>query len=598
MPILLIVLELFVGTLAVWVLTFEVALYGRMSVNNLGVVFGVSWILLLLVIAKPCLRRIRVVNRQELAFARNILALGCLVGLLVLVLSRPDADDFSYFQQPMIDAATSDSPFTVAPFYIPFSGKRVEFPFLAENEAWEAMVATMAHLANVDPLLAYHNIFAFLATVLWVITYALLFRRFRIPRNRVWLALTITVIFLLLDGNLHRSFGNFTLLRIWQGKIIAWSILPSLFLLFTLRYFASPSRYRFCLIFLIGSLSYFLNRSTIFLFAVLGTSYAITYLLIFYKNSRRSHRAMAAIAVVIPLWVFGAGLAIYLLPNGISLESIFTENSGSGRQFGTSWWTSLRNTVIGSPMTLARDVLFLIILPLLAVPRPLNRLLPTASLTIAALALSPLSGPLWYYFFSNVYWRFYYALPLPLCVGLAAHLVSPSGSSRLKPLNRLILGATLVVVTGLNVQRPAASAANQVEFKHPLEYRFHGETLRFAREVAPRLKGKTVLAPKQMAIILGMTEYDTIQLSYIRSTPMGSNKYKANLAIEKCHVGRRTITAVQAMLNQGAEAVIMAECGEEGVNRLHRFLSDHRLVEKNVVADGFRLFEVVAKKKP
>ena len=243
MPILLFLLELFVGTLTAWVIVFNLALYGRWPIVLLEALFPVIWLLLFAAIARPRVRGFRFMSRRELVFARNTLVLGCLLGLLVLVASRPDADDVGYMYRDLIDASSPGNPFTVNPFIVPFQGRQIEIPFLSENEAYEAMVVVAAKIMRIDPLLAYHNLFAFLAAIVWVITYALLFRRFRVPRSKVWLALLTTITFLLLDGNLHRTFGNFSLIRIWQGKIIVWAILGPAFMLFVLRFLARPNRW-------------------------------------------------------------------------------------------------------------------------------------------------------------------------------------------------------------------------------------------------------------------------------------------------------------------------------------------------------------------
>lgn len=599
MPILIVLLELFVGTLAVWVLVFEVALYEQFPIKSLETLFIFSWILLLVLMARPWIRRIRVTGRRERHFARDTIIFGGLVGLLVLLASRPDADDVHYMYQPMVDVSTPSGPFTAYPFYVPFRGERVVVPLLSENEAYEAMVVVLAHMAGIEPLQAYHNVFAFLAATVWVVTFALLFRRFRIPRNRAWLALLVTVIFLLLDGNLHRSVGNFTLLRIWQGKVIAWAILRPAFLLFALRFLGRPNIHRFGMLFVTGVVSFFVNRSSIFLFVVLGTAIAVSYLLAFLRNRRHRVRTLVPIAVIIPLWILGAYIASSTLPPGTRLFSEMasvsrttTPSTNSIDLRVTSWWTSLEVLVIGTTLILGRDALFLLILPLFAVPRPLNKFLPLLSLTVAVLALSPLTGPTWYYFIKTVYWRFYYALPLPLCVGLAAHLLpSPSKSGR-RVFTRIGLAIVLIVVTVVAVDRPALSAANSVQLKYPFEYRFRSAPLTFARSVAPRLSGKLVAAPDEIANILALTEYRSIGLVYSRVSP-GSASLMADRVLSGCQVNALTARGLGRALRRGVDAIIMSACNEATVRELSILLPGYRFEEEKEVADSnFRLYWV------
>ena len=603
MPLLLILVELFVATLAVWVLTFEIALYLRLPVIYAEVAFLVAWVVTLLVLAKPWRRRIRVMGRKELTFAMNTLSIGCLVGLLVLVASRPDADDVGYMYQALVDTSSPGDPFTVDPFIVPIRGKRIEVPFLSENEAYETMVAAIAHLTGIDPLQAYHNAFAFIAAIAWAATYALLFRRFRVPRTRVWMALGAIVTFLLLDGNLHRSFGNFSLLRLWQGKIIAWVILQPAFLLFALRFLARPSRYRFGLLATTGLVSFFVNRSSVFLFAVLGTAIAVSYTGGFKGNRRRCLRAAALVATVAPLWIVGTYAAWVSVLSGSSLSSMWSEIVSASSSdivlaseagFVTSWWRSLYILVIGSPSTLARDVFLLTVLPFFVVPRPLHRFVPLLSLAVAVLALSPLTGPAWFYFFPRAYWRSYYALPIPFCVGLAVHLLSVPPAARCGPVTRFALAVVLILSTGLSVDRPALSVANGVELKSPFEYRFRSEPLHFARSVARRLDGKLVLAPNEVANILALTEHDSIDLVYTRaSVSRGSAAFRADLALSKCRVNARTAQGLQSLLSRGVDAVVMASCKEAEMHRLQRLLPAFQLEEDEEASNsGYRLFWV------
>lgn len=597
MPLLLILLELFVGTLAVWVFTFEISIYLRLATRSSEIVFLLSWMLMLMVVARPWRQRLRVMSRKERAFALNTLTLGCLTGFLVLVASRPDADDIGYMHQALVDISTPDHPFTIKPFIVPFRGARIEIPFLSEYEAYEAMVAAIADMAGIEPLQAYHNVFAFFSAIIWTVTYALLFRRFRIPRNKVWLSLLLTVTFLLLDGNLHRTFGNFTLIRIWQGKVIAVSILVPAFMHFSLRFLSRPKLYRFCLLLATGMACFFLNRSTVFVLAVLGTSIGIGYLLVFKMNFRRAVRVGALGTATLPLWAICAYVGLSSLPSGSLSPSAFSE-AAPRAWYGSSWWSSLYLLVIGSRLALARDFLFLMVLPVLAVPRPLNRFLPAVSLAVAILALSPLTGPAWYYLISTVYWRLYYALPLPLCTGLVVHLVTRRGSRR-RSAARLALAGVLVLATGFAVDRPVLSAANDVQFKHPFEYRFRDLPLAFARSVAPRVENKHVLAPSEIAIILALTRYDSIELAFTRSASRRSNALRADRAVSSCKVDGDTVEGVTRLLERGVDAIIMSSCNDAVMRRFRGLLPGYRLVEEEeVAAFGYRLYWVFRDSDP
>lgn len=595
MPLLLILLELYVGILAVWVVAFQFALYRRVPIETLGIAFSLLVIIFLTAMARTWMKRVRLSGCGSRRFARNILAVGCLVGIFVLTVSRPDADDVGYFHQAMVDAATPSGPFTVDPFYYPFQGERIVVPMISENEAFEAMVVVCANALHVEPLQFYHNVFAFFSTIVWVLTYTLLFRQFRVPQDKLWLALLAILIFLLIDGNLHRSVGNFNLLRIWQGKIVAFAILGPAFMLFSLRFLARPGMYRFGLVCATGAVSFFINRSSVFVVAVLGAAIAISYFFVSLGSRRRRVRSLMLAAAVTPMWALGVCVAFISLPSDSSVSSVVLDIF-SGRHLRPdqpTWWASLYTMVIGSPLVLLRDLLYLTVLPFLVLRPPLHRLLPLLSLSVAALALSPFTGPVWFYLVGIVYWRLYYALPLLLSAGLVVFLMFPSPLSRRSRVTRVLFGAVLLGTTGLAIERPTLSRANQVELKHPFEYRFRHEALTFARSVAPRLGGKLVLAPEEISVILALTEFDSINLVYIRASSPSSRVNRAASAVSLCHVNTRSVDSLGHLLSRGVDAMVMSSCNETAMRRLRRLLPDYRLEEDiSVAAPSFHLFWV------
>ena len=589
--------------LAIWVGAFVTAVYLEIPFAALGVLPVLSVLVAAACFGRGWLHRLRSTSRSGLRWAGKILAFGCVLGLLVLVTSRPDADDVGYLHPILMDSTEPTNPVERDPFVFYFRGERVVIPFLSENEAYEALVVVTAGLVGLDPLVAYHNIFAFVAVLLWTVLYALLLRRFRIPRSKVWLGLLIIVGFLLLDGNLHRSFGNFSLLRIWQGKVIAFAILGPAFLFFLLRLMARMTWYRLTVVLALAGSSFFVNRSSLFFMVLAGLAVPMARWLAL--GRRKDRRKLLAVAgIVAPLLIVGGLILLQLLrdlPASSSPWSLWQapgdhQQTVESKDYGLTWHGAMYELMIGSPAALLRDALFLFLVPWLTVPKPLRRFLPVYSGLIVALSMAPWSGPVWHHLTTVAYWRLYLALPLPLCVGLSSRLLVSPVTDRTVARFRWVAAVLVLGVSVSAFERATLSASNGVSFKKPFSYRLPEEELAFARQAEPLLEGRRVLAPNVVSQVLALTAYDTVQLASTRIAggTASSTKGRASWLLGRCAINQRLSSILEELiLAEGIDAIVIARCSDKRVRRLQNQMTSVLLEqEPDVATDSHRLLWV------
>ncbi|REJ80221.1 MAG: hypothetical protein DWQ36_18465 [Acidobacteria bacterium] len=587
-----------VAVLAIWVAVFHTGLLLNWSVGRVLGLFLLASVVASVVVAVIWLGRRRTrrssLSAGEIRWLLALLGLALLLGALVLTASRPDADDVGYLHGYLVDVQDLGAPFGAPEFRTPIAGRMSTIPGLLEADSYEALVAGVSALAGLDPILMYHDVLAVVAVLLWVATYALLFRRLRFGRAASLVGIVGAAVFLLLDGNLHRSLGNFSFVRIWQGKAIVYSIFLPLFFWGVLRALGRPSPRRLAFPLVLGLVSLSMNRSSFFMLPIFALAIGVTWFGSFGIRGRSSRRllllygiatailggfgAYVAFRVAAPMWQGGQGLEGML-----DLLRSATDRSGRG------WWEAQSAMLFGGSAVPVRDLFLILVVPWFAVAAPKRRLLPMLGGVLVGLVFLPWTGSLWFYFAANISWRLYYVFPVALCAGLALTLFfSRRGSPARRRLQSTAVGAVAVLLAGVAYERSTLSADNGVTWKRPGEPRFDPVALEFCREARPLLEGKRVLATNPVANVLSLLAPGDPELVYARTswTPV-------ERALSTCRVGGPSGPALIAEL-ENVDAVVLVPCSAELRERLLEGVAPIRLEEIAVTPDrdDFVLFEV------
>ncbi len=185
------------------------------------------WWVAVAVLAVATLASLRQVPAPSAPLARGrgleaslwTLALGC--AALALLAHRPDLDDAFYLNlavaavdQPQAALLAEDTLHGIA-------GLPVHHPVYRVH-TWELWNALWSWLTGVPVIAMFHWVSASLAAALVPLAWARLFRRL-VPAY--WLAAVCVLVFVLVVvGDVHRGYGNFAFVRIWQGKSVLLSV--------------------------------------------------------------------------------------------------------------------------------------------------------------------------------------------------------------------------------------------------------------------------------------------------------------------------------------------------------------------------------------
>ncbi len=316
----------------------------------------------------------------------GIIAVAFSMGTMTLLNSRPDADDIFFVHRALITAYETLGPPVVNTEYFDEKG----LPPISILHGLTSIEVSACLIGKVlgAPLWFYFNGVAFLAAFLFVLVVALLLNSLGLSSWEVFGGTILCIAFLMLDGNLHRSFGNFTLVRFWQGKCVLVGVIIPLFLLLARRFCLEPSKQNFFLLFMAGVSSVGMSGSAVFMVPIFLFSVSLSSIF----ASSAHEKSVKAFLKFLGLNLGGGfpllvGIFLYfgMLPSPDM--AIFT-------QWEPTWWRNLWVYVVGDWTTLARNILIILMIPIVSLSgEPRRFLLGLSAINLIVFA-NPLTGPL------------------------------------------------------------------------------------------------------------------------------------------------------------------------------------------------------------
>lgn len=380
-----------------------------------------------------------------LAFAAAVFALVC---------HRPDADDSLYVNMAV---AAADRPQEAILAFdtlhgIPNLPLHLPVYRVHSFELWQGAVS---FLTGIPAIYCFHLLTTAVAAFLVPCALAV-FYRVLLPHRWLW-AVAATLLVLVSVGGPHRWHGNFSLVRIWQGKSVFLFVLLPLIYAYAMRFALAPGRRAWwrlaaAQVAAIGSTS-----SALWL-APLSSGIALLAAL---PLTWRALRTLIP-GLLSSAYVFGAGLAIW-----IQMSSSVRWGTGSAKEAVLPLAKAFE-TVLGEPALVTFSVGTLLAAWTLYRGGLSRRFLLLTPLLVALFLWAPGTAP-WIrgHVTGPAYWRSFWALPLPFLMALV--LVAPLAwrpRGRRLP-GRLATLAAAVLFAVLVPRYPGWSPENQVRLGWP-----------------------------------------------------------------------------------------------------------------------------------
>jgi hypothetical protein len=165
-----------------------------------------------------------------------LLGVAC-VGI-ALATHRPDLDDAFYVNLAVSAADFPRRPLLAADTLHGIEGLPLLLP-VYQLHAYELANAALSWLTGIPAIYAFHWVAAGVAALFVPLAHARLLRRLA-PEH--WLGCVFALLVVLVAvGETHRWYGNFGLVRIWQGKAIALFVLMPLIYAYGIEFASRPS---------------------------------------------------------------------------------------------------------------------------------------------------------------------------------------------------------------------------------------------------------------------------------------------------------------------------------------------------------------------
>jgi hypothetical protein len=436
--------------------------------------------------------RLRLPALEPDIFFLLVLSLAC--GFVSLAAIRPEVDDVNYAARALFFLTNLDRPLDLAFHDHAFFQEPLRYPLLL-TYASELFWAHVAWLLRIEFLDAYHLIAAFVGGALIPLVWAVAIGRFGESLRSTTLGALVVSAYLVVDGVSHTGFGNYAFVRVWHGKVLLLAVLVPLFMAFALDWLERPRPSAWLKLFAVAVCGSGLSGTALFLLPLLTLALGGGHLAARGPSRRAVLEVIGLGTTLVQPVVVGLLLRLSADPADyryLGFEVGFAESFGGqlGMVFPPSPPIAIVAFAIGGLVSLA----FL--------PSERRRFLIGWTATITVVALNPLVTPLvvdhlttW-----NAYWRIFYVLPFPLCVGLAGALLC----GRWLPAPRMALTAGALVVVGAtlaNALAPGPTTLGGLRFA-PGSYKLHPGVLEDVREIAANAAPGSMLAPYEISTTL------------------------------------------------------------------------------------------------
>ena len=501
-----------------------------------------------------------------------LIILGLLTAAINIFTKRPDADDFNFIRGGLV--ATSD-------LWRPFSLNNTGFdisslPPLSPAHlmaSYDNVAVLVAALLHIPPIVFVHYIAGSLLAFLVPIAFYVAIRSFEFKPAHAVVGAMAAIVFLMVSGDTHRDWGNFTLTRFWQGKCILVGLYIPLIWVFSLAWARSGETKDLRKLILIAVSGVGVSGSALFLIPWTVASASCGFLMArrFARPILRRVFIGVSLVLVISLVTVVIGMQLVAAPH----ETTVWEAGWPG--------TPLASLTLVMPR-LQQFVTVLVLLSgvLLVLKTPLGPALAFGILGNLLLLFLPLTSQLLMAVVKPAaYWRFFYTIPVPLCFGL---LMAGIANFRTSPISRY--GEPLRIALLLVVVIPLISkhyAVNTAMVSLPISAKFDQHNLEGARRLSDLLPPRAiVLAPQDTVVVLGLLRPD---IRFISTRPAetkhvfdnanlhsdGAMRVALQSAVESCSLPPQlNLSSVQLK----ADAVIVAARCRQASSDLLRALQN------------------------
>jgi hypothetical protein len=422
--------------------------------------------------------------------------LQCLVAIALitasasLLINKFNEDDSFYMSRAVLDWENWRLPIQID---YPFAFTSGAGGLFTSLPSFEHFISGIAGLTGLHPLDVYYLVAPAIVGFLLPLAWYTSLRRVALGIHGAVIGTAFIVTLMLLDGTTTRGIADFSLFRLWQGKVILICVLTPLAIATAVDAVEQGSFRQWAALVLLGVAGLGLSTTAAFFLPVLVGVTGLSWWLTMRSRAPVWRAPLASLAVF-------AYPALWILP-------LYSAVSGAGMIFASQLSFDLIDTlklVYGSVLSPTVIAAALGASALLVAGR-LRLILWIAiwTATIALpMALPPTASLIVHYGTSaDAMWRLAYASPVVLIIGLGLGVCSERPRFRPAAMAVLAIFAAAVPILALMQAEVSPFSAKDVIFP-TLAYKVPPARLIVAQAIAQDLPPGTILAPEKLSVVL------------------------------------------------------------------------------------------------
>ena len=407
----------------------------------------------------------RRVGAKDIKSLGLILVVSLFTGALGLLSHSSSSDSFFYVPNVvyMLDNPNEPMSFGIH-FFDSGEGCNTTSYIWGTSIAFDYARGAVSNLLDVNYLTVYYMLSSAVVSFLIPMAYFLLLSHFS-ENTLTTVAGTVVILgVLFLLGETHRTYGNFTVTRAYEGKTVLLAFGIPLFISFTLSYFKSPSRYYWLLLFGASTALLGVSPSALVILPALAVVLWIAHFSIMDDTKIFIKQSL--------FFFFSFG---YLFFYGVLIMANMTTNLGIDSIVNYSYATTFEGQlryIIRSKSQFPPTLIAVVVGSALTIyfsKQKQRTFILVWMISAIILFLNPIvSNYLILYFTSpNIYWRLFYIFPFPLLIGLSTiHLI------KILARYQKSLQYAIVVIVGLALILPhfnlySSSIFRSTDFRFP-----------------------------------------------------------------------------------------------------------------------------------
>lgn len=459
----------------------------------LGICVGVVtfWFM----IFKIQMARINIRDIKNLLF---LLSLGLVGSIISLIANRPDADDYYYIPNAVFYTQNPNTLMGFEVHYLFSSTPLASFAWATSN-AYEYIQALIAFGFRIDFLSVYYLLMPAIAGFMIPLAFFLAIIHFSDNVRSAIAGTLITVCVLLLLGETHRTFGNFSFVRIFQGKSILLSLGIPLFIAFSIDYFAKPSPLTWAGLFFVATALVGTSSTTAFILPALSSILSLAYIV----SIKKYKFQIVAGYFTSLLYVIMIALYIFIFwRTGIDNTSPANQNWPTTFLGHAEFFINYK-TPLTPLLTIGSTFLAILLLK-----EKQRKFLVVWTVVSIGVFLNPITSSflIEHITSANVYWRMFYVYPFPLVVGILSSAVFTQ-TRRLSPTKQFSLALfTSIILLGAICLSPTSVFRQQSIHVGAPTYKLPINAFKQAKEITAIAPAGVMLAPAPIGGLIAIID--------------------------------------------------------------------------------------------